>query len=115
MLILAIVLFIAAAVCGLILLTAILQDKPVNKAAKILHGIFAAAGIILVLVYVFLFMPSWSSLLVTSSILLVLAALGGLTLFILGMKNKEIPKLAAVIHPLIAFAGLLALIIYVLP
>ncbi|AUH72041.1 Uncharacterised protein [Legionella sainthelensi] len=115
MLLLAIALFIAAAVCGLILLTAILQDKPVNKAAKNLHGIFAAVGIILVLVYVFIFMPSRSPLLVTSSILLVLAALGGLTLFILGMKKKKIPKLAAVIHPLIAFAGLLALIIYVLP
>ncbi|KTD10921.1 hypothetical protein Lgra_1887 [Legionella gratiana] len=115
MLILAIGLFIAAAVCGLILLTAILQDKPVNKTAKNLHGIFAATGIILVLVYVFIFMPSGSPLLITSSILLVLAALGGLFLFILGMKKKGIPKLVAVIHPLIAFAGLLALIIYVLP
>lgn len=115
MLLLAIVLFIVAAVCGLILLTALLQDKPINVTAKTLHGIFATAGIILVLVYVFIFMPSWSPLLITSSILLVLAALGGFTLLILGMKKKEVPKLAAVIHPLIAFVGLLALIIYILP
>lgn len=115
MLILAIILFIAAAICGLIMLTALLQDKPINKTAIQLHGIFAAAGVILVLVYAFVFMPSWSYLLITSSTLLVLAALGGVFLFILGKKKKPVPKLLAVIHPLIAFAGFLALIIYILP
>lgn len=115
MLILAIVLFLAAAVCGLVILIAILQDRPTNKIAKYLHGIFAAVALIIMVVYILTFMSSWSSLLITSLILFVLAALGGLTLFMLDMKKKPVPKVVAVIHPIIAIAGLLALIIYVLP
>ncbi|MBI2785709.1 MAG: hypothetical protein HYX60_05130 [Legionella longbeachae] len=115
MLLLAIVLFLAAAVCGIVMLIAILQDKAPNKIAKILHGIFAATGLIILIVYLFSFMSGRSSLLIASVVLLCLAALGGLTLFSMDRKGKKIPKMVAIVHPIIAFAGLVVLIIYVLP
>lgn len=115
MLVLAIVLFLAAVVCGIAMLIAILQGNSPNKIIKYLHGGFAAAALIIVIVYAFSFMSEPSSLLTTSVTILVFAALGGLTLFIMERKNKPIPKIFAVIHPLVAIAGLIGLIIYVLP
>jgi uncharacterized membrane-anchored protein len=114
-LILSIFLFLAAALCGLVILIAILQDRIVNKTAKYLHGAFAAVALIILIVYVFAFMPTESMLLLSSLILLVIAALGGLTLFTLDRNNKKTPKVFAIVHPLIALAGLIALIAYVLP
>ncbi len=115
MLILAIVLFLAAVICGLFLLTAILQDRPVNQTVRVLHGIFAALGVLILIVYMLNFMAGQSSLLIVSLILLIVAAIGGLTLVMLAKKGKQIPKLAVIVHPIIALAGLIALVIYVLP
>lgn len=56
MLILAIVLFLVAAVFGFFLLTAILQDRPVKDVVKKFHGIFAALGLIILIVYMLAFM-----------------------------------------------------------
>lgn len=47
--------------------------------------------------------------------LFILAALGGLTLFTLGLKKKPVPKLLAIIHPLVAIAGLITLVVSILP
>lgn len=115
MLVLAIVLFLAAVVCGLVMLIAILQDRPTNKTAKTLHGTFAGLALIIMVVYILTSMSGWSSLLITSLVLLISAALGGLTMFMMDRKNKQFPKIIALIHPIIAIAGLIALIIYVLP
>lgn len=115
MLILSIFLFLAAALCGLVILIAILQDRIVNKTAKYLHGAFAAVALIILIVYVLAFMPTKSTLLIASVTLFIIAALGGLTLFTLDKSNKKIPKVFAIVHPLIALAGLVALIVYVLP
>jgi len=54
-------------------------------------------------------------ILIISLTLLILGALGGLTLFIIDVRGGTIPKLVAVLHPLVAISGLIALIIYVLP
>lgn len=115
MLILAIVLFLAAVICGLFLFTAILQDRPVNQKVRALHGIFAALGVLILIVYMLNFMTGQSSLLIASLIFLIVAAIGGLTLVKLAKKGKQLPKLAVIIHPIIALAGLIALVIYVLP
>ncbi|CAM2983499.1 Uncharacterised protein [Legionella steigerwaltii] len=115
MLILAIVLFLAAVLCGLFLLTAILQNRPVNQVVKALHGIFAALGLIIIIVYMLAFMTGQAAILRASLIILIVAALGGLTLVSLAKKGKQVPKVAVLIHPIIAIAGLIALIIYVLP
>ncbi|MCL9683026.1 hypothetical protein [Legionella maioricensis] len=113
MLIAAIILFIIAALFGLIILTAVLQDRPGHKMVVYLHGIIAATALILVIIYMILNVASPT--LTVGLTLLILGALGGLTLFIIDMKGGTIPKWVAVLHPLIAVTGLVALIIYVLP
>ena len=100
MLIAAIILFIIAAIFGLIVLTAILKDKPTPKAAVITHGPIAAIALIIVIIYAV--MGHMHPLLITSIVLFVLAALGGLTLFTIDMRKKPIPKLLAVLHPILA-------------
>lgn len=113
MLIAAIILFIIALLLGLIILTAVLQDRPSNKTAVYLHGI--TVGVALLCVIIYMFIVESSPLLISSLILFILAALGGLTLFTIDIKNRPIPKMLAVLHPVIAVAGLVVLIIYVLP
>ncbi|WP_392537740.1 hypothetical protein [Legionella sp. 227] len=115
MLILAIVLFLAAALGGLFLLTAVLQDRPVNHAVKTLHGICAGLGLVIIIVYMLAFMTGQALILRVSFIILIVAALGGLTFVSLAKKGKPIPKVVVIVHPIIAIAGLIALIIYVLP
>lgn len=112
MLITAIILFIIAAIFGLIVLTAILKDKPTPKPAVFTHGPIAAIALIIVIIYAV--MGHMQPLLLTSIILFVLAALGGLTLFTIDMRKKPIPKLLAVLHPILAIIALITLIVYVL-
>jgi len=113
MLIIAIILFCIAAIVGVVMLVAILQDRPTHKSALFIHGTAAISGLLLVSVY--MFMAGASPLLIMSLTLFVLAALGGLTLAAFDFTNKKIPKLLAVVHPLVALAGLIALIVHVLP
>jgi hypothetical protein len=112
MLITAIILFVVAAIFGLIVLTAILKDQPTPKPVVFTHGPIAAIALIMVITYSV--MGHTDPLLITSIVLFVLAALGGLTLFTIDMRKKPIPKLLAVIHPLVAVIALVTLIIYVL-
>lgn len=113
MLFLALGLFLLAVVFGLVILTAILQERPTHKIARFAHGAIALTALGLLVSYVMLY--GGSTLLLTSVILLSLAALGGLTLLLLDLKKKSVPKWLAVIHPIIAMAGLIVLIIDVLP
>lgn len=114
MLILAIVFFLLTATLGLVLLTEVLQDNPIHKKARLLHGCFALIGLLLMITYLILY-GNTSSLLTLSLTLFILAGLGGLSMFVMDLKNKKTPKIIAVIHPLVAFAGLVTLIIYILP
>ncbi|MBX3709511.1 MAG: hypothetical protein KIT56_07445 [Gammaproteobacteria bacterium] len=112
MVITAIVLFIIAAIFGLIILTAILKNQSTPKLAVFLHGPIAAIALIIAIIYSV--MGHTETLLITSIILFILAALGGLTLFTIDMRKKPIPKLLAVIHPIVAVIALIILIIYIL-
>src|SRR5262245_34827121 len=111
MLLTAIILFIIAAIFGLIILTAILKNQPTPKLAVFIHGPLAAIALIIAIIYAFM-MGYVQPLLLTSIILFILAALGGLTLFTIDMRNKPIPKLLAVLHPILAVIALIVLIIY---
>ncbi|USQ12720.1 hypothetical protein J2N86_08345 [Legionella lytica] len=113
MLILAICLFLLAATFGIAILVAILQDLPVNKIALIGHGLVAGLAIAIMVTYLIIY--GIAPLLLASLILFLLAAMGGLTLFIMGRKEMKVPKLLVFIHPLVALAGLITLVIYVLP
>jgi len=110
MLYLAIGLFVLAAIFGLIVLTAILRDKPTPKPVVFIHGTVAAIALLLVIYFI---AQNNGSGPIVSLVLFVLAALGGLTLFTIDMKKKPIPKWIAIIHPVVAAAGLIALILYV--
>jgi FtsH-binding integral membrane protein len=111
MLYLAIGLFVLAAIFGLIVLTAVLRDQPTPKPAVFIHGGVAAIALLLVIFYI---AKNNGSGPIWSLVLFILAALGGLTLFTMDMRKKPIPKWIAIIHPLVALAGLLALILYVM-
>lgn len=112
MLSIAVVLFVIAAFFGLYVLLAILQNRSTPKGAVFTHGPLAALALILVLIYMFMGPGHREPLLVTSVVLFVIAALGGLTLFTIDMSKKPIPKLIAVLHPIIAVIALITLIIY---
>lgn len=113
MLFFAVALFLIAAIFGLAILIALLQDRSTNKIVLYLHGSFAVIAIALMIAY--LIMYGGDTLLVISLVLFILAAMGGLTLFTLDMKKKAVPKWLALIHPLVAIAGLITLVIHVLP
>jgi len=108
----AIVLFILAAMFGLIVLTSVLKDLPTPKPIVFIHGIVAATALLIVIYYYYI--GHNDTLLLTSIVVFVLAALGGLTMFTIDMRGKPIPKALALIHPLAAATALVLLIIYVL-
>src|ERR1044072_2741430 len=97
MLTLAIISFLIAAVLGLTLLIPILQGKMPNQTARTFHGIFAAIGLILAIFFLLTSMTTWPTLLITGIVLLILAALGGLTMLMFDLQKKEIPKAIAII------------------
>ena len=111
MLIAAVVLFLLAAVCGLVILTAILQDRAPHHKALILHGSFAIVAIAIMAGYYIKF--GGPHLLKISLILFVFAALGGLSLFLLGRK-KPLPKWMVLVHPLVAVAAIITLLMCIL-
>ncbi|EKD54582.1 MAG: hypothetical protein ACD_60C00068G0024 [uncultured bacterium] len=111
MLIAAIVFFILAASLGLVLLTAILRDRPTYKPIVFMHGTIAGIALIILVTYVAL--GHTDTLLITSLVLFVLAALGGFTLFTFDINDKPIPKKLAIMHPLLAVVSLILLIVYV--
>lgn len=113
MLLFAIFLFFLAAVFGLVILTAILQDRPTNKYARLLHGAIAITAVTLLVLDIVL--HGASTLLLISLILFLGAAAGGVTMFLLDYQKKPVPKFIAVVHPIVALAALITLIIDVLP
>lgn len=113
MLLLAIFLFLFASAFGVAILIAVLQDEPASKLVLLLHGSIAGTAILAMIGYVIIY--GAAPLLIASLILFLIAALGGLTLFVLARKRKSVPKLLVIIHPLVALAGLITLVIYALP
>lgn len=110
---LAIALFIIGAIFGLIVLTSILKNRATPKPMVLFHGVFVATGLLLVLIA--FFTSQTDKLLDISLGLFLIAAIGGFTLLFTDLMKKPIPKWLAVIHPLVASAGLICLIVYVLP
>lgn len=109
MLITAIVLFIISAILGLFVLIALLRNKTTPKPAVFIHGPIALLALILLITYAVI--KGTSPLLMTSIALFILAALGGLALFTIDMRKKPIPKLLAILHPVIAVAGFIVLMV----
>ncbi len=110
MLIAAIVLFVVAAIFGLINLIPILKNRPTPKPSVFIHGGVAAVGLLLVILAV---ARTAGSLPVSALVLFVIAALGGFVLFGIDMQKRPVPKWLAVLHPVIAAVALVLLIVFV--
>lgn len=101
-------LFALAAILGMTLLSYVLKDKETPKGVMIVHGLFAAVALVLLLLYVFNNTPGP----LESAVLFVIAALGGFILVARDITGKKIPKWLAVTHGVIAVAGFIFLIMF---
>ena len=110
MLYLIIGLFALAAVIGLLIFKNWLTNAKTSRTVIYLHGIFAATALVLLLVVA---LQNHVSALRTSVILFVIAALGGIYMFIRDLRGKFSPIWLATVHALLAVAGFLVLIFYV--
>ncbi|HET6245170.1 MAG: hypothetical protein H0V01_06460 [Bacteroidetes bacterium] len=104
----AIALFALAAILGMVLLTFVLQGKETPKGIVFSHGPLAAAGIILLIIYSFKQGPGP----IEATVLFLIAAGGGIIMFIKDMTGKTIPKWLGIVHGLIAVTGFIYLIIF---
>ncbi|MDD5461365.1 MAG: hypothetical protein PHG00_06995 [Methylococcales bacterium] len=105
----AIVLFSLAALLGIFLLTFVLRGKQTPKAVTFTHGPLAAIGLLLLVIYTIQHDPAP----IGSLILFTIAAAGGFTLVVLDLTRTSAPKWLALLHGLIAVAGLVLLLKFV--
>jgi len=102
--------FLLAVVLGLYLLSLVLRSKQIPKAAAMIHGFFAVAGLILLMVYPFYHTPAP----ILSLILFVLAALGGFTMAYKSISGKPVPAWMAMGHGTLAIIAVATLIVFIL-
>ncbi len=101
-------LFALGALIGMYLLSLVLQKKETPKAIALVHGLFVATALVLLIIYYVDHGPG----LLESVILFVVAALGGIVLFMRDLTGKPLPKWLAVGHGLIAVVGFVFLLVY---
>ncbi len=97
----AIAIFGMTAILGLYLLTLILRDKQVPKGAAIVHGLFAVAGLILLIFYCVKHEVGP----LESIIIFSIAALGGFILAYKDLTGRKIPKWLGIVHGVTALVG----------
>lgn len=110
MLYLIIGLFAVAAVLGILIFKNWLTSADTSRTVVYLHGIFAAVALVLLLVFA---LQHKVNTLQTSAILFVIAAIGGIYMFVRDLRGKFSPMWLATVHALLAVAGFLVLIFYV--
>ncbi len=109
MLKIAIVLFLLAAVGGLVMATQIFRDRKPAVAIAALHGPLAAVALLMVF---WIWMQSHASQATSIALgALVLAAFGGFFLLSFHVRNKPHPKPVVVLHALLAVTGVVALLV----
>jgi FtsH-binding integral membrane protein len=111
MLLTAIILFVFAAIFGLLVLLSVLKNKTTPKPAVFIHGLLAAAGLAIVAWYV---IENSNNAPMASLIVFLVAALGGFVMFGRDMTNRSVPKGLALIHAGAAVVGLLLLVLFVI-
>ncbi|HTA63390.1 MAG TPA: hypothetical protein VK835_13080 [Bacteroidia bacterium] len=111
MLYLSIALFAISAVLGLTILLKWLTKKDAPRSVIYSHGIVAASALVILIVYAFQHPENFPK---ASIILFVVAALGGFYMFINDLKKKPSPMAIAFIHALVAVAGVVSLLLFIL-
>lgn len=100
--------FAIAAILGGYLLSRVLTDRPTPKGIAIVHGLLAATGLVLLVVYNLTYTPAP----VVATLVFGGAALGGFVVFGRDITKKTIPKWLAVGHGLVAVTGFAMLLIF---
>ena len=108
MIITAIGFFALAAILGLFLISYILRSKETPKGVAIVHGILAATGIVLLVIYSLGNSPSP----IESLVLFIIAATGGFIVFVRDIINKPVPKWLAIVHGLVAVTGFIFILMF---
>jgi hypothetical protein len=109
MLLTSIILFAFAAIVGVTILFPLLTGKPVSRSLAVLHGIFAASALILLIIFSFNHSGDYP---LTSIILFTIAAIGGLFLFVRDLNSKPGPKGLAFVHAAVAVISFLILLVF---
>jgi hypothetical protein len=104
-------LFAIAAVIGLIILKNWLTAQNTSRATIYTHGIFAALGLVLLIVYYF---QNEAKSLQTSIILFLVAAIAGFYMFFRDLKGKMSPTWLAIVHGLVAVAAFVFVVLMVI-
>lgn len=108
----AIILFVIGALFGLHVLTHILKNKPTPKISVLLHGLFVAIPLIMVIIAV-IKGENVTSTLMASMVFFIIAGLGGFAMVFIDLGKGQLPpKGLAILHPLLAAVGLVLLIMY---
>ncbi len=104
----ALIAFALTAVGGLILAAHVLREKFAPWALSLLHAVFGALG--LVLLIALLLQGSASQGVLIGFILLLVAALGGFFLASFHLRKRLPPKAVVLIHAAVAVAGFLTVL-----
>lgn len=110
MLIAALIIFAVAAILGLATAVRIFTKRETSKGIAVTHGLFGAAGLVLVLLYA---LKNPHQLLTTAIALLVVAALGGAIAFVNDLRKKPGPAALIVIHALVAIVAVVLVLLVV--
>jgi hypothetical protein len=109
MLIAAIVLFLVAAVGGLVMAVGIFKGKTPWLPLALGHGGLAATALVLAILAAIA--PGGGPILKYGVAVLILAALGGFFLFSFQLRGKPHPKAVVVLHALLAVGGVACLLV----
>jgi hypothetical protein len=111
MLIFALVLFLIAAILGLVVLLTILKNRTTPKPVVVIHGIVGGFALLIALTY--LALGNITPLYLTSMGFLLAGITVGFIVFGIDISGSRIPKWLALLHPTLAGTGLIMLLIYV--
>ena len=107
-LIYAAILFALGALGGLYMATLAFKGKPLPVAVAVLHGLFGATGLVLLIIGVLMGMGAGTAKI--ALVILIVAALGGFYLLTFHIKKQQHPRAVIVIHALVAVLGFLTLL-----
>lgn len=104
-------LFACAAVLGIVLAILHFTNKKMPLALAVFHGLFAVAAVLMLIVAVMKLAAA--GLLGIALTIFVIAALGGLFLFLVYyLPRKKLPSAIVVLHGLLAVTGFVLLLVF---
>jgi hypothetical protein len=107
----ALILFAVAALGGVVLASLHITKKGAPIGLACLHGVLAVTGVVLLLVA--MSQGSGSTGLTAALVLFLIAAVGGLVLFITHLRARPLPVPLILVHGLVAVAAFLTLLVTV--